>query len=550
MRYGIDLETGIFDGVRRIVTIQLWNPEVKSGFIFDLRKETDKEQVYFILSNPDSEFVAFEAQGDSFLIKKDLGFDIKIVGDAYLLALLLQEKETSLNDLSLKYLRKGKAGDLKSLTEGTFDFNRELTPELIAYAIEDAHLALELEEKMFAQFLNMEKIYKLELSVLPVLVNMRFRGLRVDMPALGKGMEKLEESFNNKMKSLWDQAGFEFDVNTRKMAPVMEAVGVEVPVVLTEKGKQSYAMPVLEQVTDSEFVSTLIEARHISSVISSKSDVYDNIDKNGVLHPEFRQINYSGSARIYTSKPSANQMPAEIRCAVVPKEGKKFWYIDWKGAEIIYLAYLSNEMELIKWYEAGGDIHRFVIGKMLKKDPLEVTDEERKISKVVTFSIIFGSAGHAASRAAKVSVSQAMEWVSLFYNSFPRIDSYMRQLVISAEKKGAVYTWLGRKRVLYKLFSKDESIKNEGRRQAKNTPVQNGVADLQKWALIRIAKSLPKLDLVFTVFDSFLLEVEESLNKEDYIEDFKRIFTFVKEGKIVKFDFEIKEGYNWGSFME
>ena len=546
--YGLDIETKEVGKERVLSTVQFYNPE-EGGIFLDMKVEEDRERAKKAIQNPDNTFVAFEAQTELFFLTRDLEAQPKIVGDGYIAALLLQEKETSLDALSKKYLKKGKKGDLKELADGSFSFDKEVfTDEDKEYAIQDAVLAYELEA-VLKERIDFPVIYKMEIALLPFLVQSRRVGLRVDLDRLRKSMDNLQDKFQQTMQELWEEVGFEFDINTRRVAPILEAAKVEAPVVYTKTGSRSYSAEVLNQITDSPFITKFLEARHLSSVLSSQKDIYENIDSAGVLHPEFRPINYSGSARIYSTRPSANQMPVEIRQAVIPREGKKFWYLDWSAAEIMYLAYMAGEKELVEYYEKGGDIHKYIYSRMVGITPEEVTDEDRKISKVVTFSIIYGSGGHAASRVAGVSIGRAMEWVQIFFDSFPKINNYMKGVVEKAEKVGVVYTWMGRRRVLRNLFSLDKQVKEEGKRQAANTPIQNGVADLLKWSMIRIGKRLPSLQILFVVFDSFLIEVDEAIKVEDYQKQLEEIFTFEKDGQKVKFRFDIKEGASWGDLQ-
>lgn len=548
MRYGLDIETGENEHGRYLTTVQTYSKERGTAF-YNIKNSHERHAALGILRDKDNEFVAFEAQTEQYYIAKGLGIWPKIVGDGYIAALMLQERETSLDALSKKYLGKGKKGDIGELTNGSFSFDKEEYSEADkAYAVEDAVLALELEEVLRAKLQNgMERVYTLECGLIPVLVGMRVRGLRVDKERLKIEQESLRRKLEVEKRWLFEEVGEGFKLGTRKLAPYFEKLGIPLPTLRTAKGGQvSFSAEALNQLPEFEFITRLIEARHLEDVISSEKDLFDNIDGDR-LRPEFRPLNYSGSARIYTTRPSVNSLPEELRRSIVPSSGCKFWDIDWIGAELIYLAHQASEEELIEYYEQGGDIHKLVASKLLGVEVDDITEEQREISKIVSFSIVFGSEGHAASRAAKVSITEAREWVAKFYETFPKIKNFMDVAVRVAEKTGRCKTWLGRTRVLYKIWSKDSQEVEEGKRQAQNTPVQNGVADLQKWAMVRITKSLPEAKLVFTVFDSFLLEVGEELKIEDFQERLEEIFTFTHKGKTVKFRFKIKECSSWGS---
>jgi len=407
-----------------------------------------------------------------------------------------------------------------------------------------------LQDDLDSKIKKDESIYGLEKALIPVLVRMRERGLLIDQKRLDKEMGDLETEFDKLSTELCEEVGYDFRVNSGKdLALVWETLQLPAPGLTTAKGAVSYAEPSLKYIKDNPFVEKLIVARHIKAVISAHKDIERNRIDNE-LHSEFLPLGKDGGSRIYTTKPSVNQTPKELRRAIVPRPGFKFWYLDWSGAEIYHLAKRADQLDLVEIYESGGDLHRYISAKILGLIPEEITPEQREISKIVTFSIVYGSEGDAAARATMVERDEAVGWVQSFYIAFPQIKEFMDFQVLLAREEGCAYTWLGRKRKLWKIRHHSSSVQREGERQAMNTPIQNGVADLLKWAMIRIDKNLPELELVFVVFDSFLIEVPIELEMEDYVDRLKEVSHFKHKGEEQVFNFEIKEGYSWGDLMD
>lgn len=550
-RFGFDVETTGNGPNDKIVTAQFFNAETKDTFLVDCRTDEGRTSVMKILSRPEYGFVPFVGLFEAYYVKKEFGIDLKIVGDAYTLALMLQEPDQSLEALSQKYLKKGKKGSLKELTNGTYNFDVKLTQAHIDYALEDAVLGEELEAEMFKRNPWLEKVYRLELELIPVLAQMRVWGIKIDSERLNRELVILEIKSAGLKTELFDQAGGEFRIGAR--ADVKRILFEQMkltPTLRTDKGDISVSAEALSLMPDNKFVSLLLEARHCASVLSSRKDLEDNI-KDGFIRPEFRPLNWSGSSRIYSTRPSANQLPRELRRAAVPRKGYKFMYVDWSGAELMYLAYQAEQKDLIECYESGGDAHRFSFSKITGKPIDQITDEEREINKVVIFSVVYGSEGHAASRALGISIQEAREWVQKFFTAFPRIKFFLDAQVEGCKKSGSVQTWLGRRRVIRKIFASQDQVVEEGKRQAMNTPIQNGVADLLKWAMVRIYKLHRNvLQMAFVVFDSFLFEVEEEVKIEDIRGILEPLFSFSKGEKRVKFNFKIKEGRSWGDLMD
>ncbi len=73
----------------------------------------------------------------------------------------------------------------------------------------------------------------------------------------------------------------------------------------------------------------------------------------------------------------------------------------------------------------------------------------------------------------------------------------------------------GRRRSLPNIYSANEALAAEARRQAVNTIIQGTAADLMKMALIRLNDALPAgVRMLMPVHDSVLLEVPSALAEE------------------------------------
>jgi len=259
-------------------------------------------------------------------------------------------------------------------------------------------------------------------------------------------------------------------------------------------------------------------------------------------------VGYDGTSRVYTTDPSTNQLPHEFRNYVIPKSGMKFMYADWSAAELAVAVFWAREPRLLDAYRKGADLHRLIASELLDKSYESVTDEDRKLSKVITFSILYGSEGAAAARALGISVEEGSRFVQKFWEKFSRILDLRERIQAQAKRTFRTWTVVGRTRRLTNLeLGADEG---KGLRQAFNTAIQSSVADFQKLALIRLANWLPSIGgrIATTVFDSFLLEVPEDVVEDDVRPVLEQIFTYQVDGFEWKFNFELKFGWTWGEF--
>lgn len=555
MKYGLDIETTGKDPMTdKIVSIQVWS-EKSGGLFFDFRIAQEREAAIFILKNPENEFVPFNgAMYDLLMIYRETGILVQPVGDAFTLALMAQEKEANLAYLVRKWLKE-KKDSLEEITDGTFNFDREITERARQYGIDDARFALQLEAKMHKHYAKLDRAYAVELAVIPVLIKMRVKGLRIDPGLFGLKMTELKQKAGSLHRAMAKEVNSDFRPNSRAdLIPLMfgsnSPLNLPMPPDRTSKGEPALNKDNLKWLVDhSSWASQLIELKHLYSVLSS-GEKYTDLVECGYLHPEFRPLNWSGSARIYTTKPAVNQFPRELREAIIPDEGKKFAYLDWAAAELILLAYEAGQQDLLDIYNTGGDVHSYVTAEILDMVIEDVTEDLREISKIVTFSIVYGSMGGAASRALKVSFEEGKAYREKFLLRFKKIAIHIRNMISRAHRTCSVRTFLGRRRILHKIKSRNKAVVEEGERQAINTPIQNGVADLQKIALKRFHQILPEgYRVVFSVFDSFLIEFPDEDDPRQLEQMAKRVFHFKSGDFDLTMKFKMKVGYSFGKLQ-
>ena len=173
----------------------------------------------------------------------------------------------------------------------------------------------------------------------------------------------------------------------------------------------------------------------------------------------------------------------EVRKSVVPSKGKKFFFMDWKAAELYAAAVMAGCGAIIDPYKEGKDIHTAVAAKFFSKEESEVTKEERETTKVIEFSALFGSEGGAAARRLQISFDEGAELVHQFFNRFPELKEYRSRVHNYAIKHSSTNTMMGRRRILKEMF--DERTQAKALRQSFNTAIQGTVADFFKKAIVK-----------------------------------------------------------------
>lgn len=469
--------------------------------------------------------------------------------DTYVLARMLQEPKQGLKDLCQKYL---------NVPKPKFDFPTKLLTQPEEYDYDDPSFDeystydVTYPEQLANYFLTthqsylkcMEYVYSLELALIPVVAKMQSDGLNFDMKQYPTILAQFEDQVNQKEQSLFNEVGHSFRVtsNADLQKLLFEEMNL-VPRLFTPNGAPSVNQEALAYHEGNPIVDQISSLKSDKSVLNSFKNIPKSIF-NDKVYPEFKVIGYDGTSRIYTD-PSVNQWPRIARTLITPDKGNKFVYFDLSAAELYVALYWSRQEDFLEVYRNKGDLHSFVASKIMHKPIETITKEQREAAKVVTFSILFGSEGQAAARKLKLSEDEGIYFVNTWFKQFPKVKENNNNLIDFANHTGYTQTILGRKRKLQMFRGQ---ISKSASRQAVNTAIQASVADFQKLILVRLFKL--GINVKFTVFDSFLLEVPEDTNIEDLKLQLDKVVDFSNKFEGFKFNYSVGEGHTWYEAQE
>ena len=177
------------------------------------------------------------------------------------------------------------------------------------------------------------------------------------------------------------------------------------------------------------------------------------------------------------------------------------------------LAHMADETSMIQAFRDGIDIHTKTAMDVFGVSKEEVTPQMRRQAKTVNFGIVYGISDFGLSEQLGTSVAQARDFIETYYRKYPRIRTYMDQVVKDCEKNGYVTTLLGRRREIPEIHDKNRMIREFGKRAAMNAPIQGSAADLIKLAMIRIDKAMKekkvKSRMILQVHDELIFEVPQ-----------------------------------------
>ena len=172
------------------------------------------------------------------------------------------------------------------------------------------------------------------------------------------------------------------------------------------------------------------------------------------------------------------------------------------------LAHYLGQGKLFDGFKEGIDPHQMTAAMVLGKDPADVTkDERQKYGKSINFAVVYGAGDNKVASMMGVDIKLARTFLRRHEDEFPEIYGFKEFILdeCRASRPPHVTTLFGRRRRVPGILSSDKGLRMYSERQAFNALVQGGAADINKFAMIRLAPSMPGwMDLHLDVHDELV----------------------------------------------
>ena len=202
-----------------------------------------------------------------------------------------------------------------------------------------------------------------------------------------------------------------------------------------------------------------------------KKEVIKHVEKvpvyDLVMKPSNPCFSLSAGVISHNTVPQSNP----IRSILHPNEnGYLMLHSDFSALEVCCVAFMSGATKMIEALLDGKDMHRFVASEAFGKPENEITSDERKAAKGITFGLLYGKS--VESMAIDITggdVEKAQHLFDLYFDAFPEIKTWINERHKEIEKnRNFVKGYFGNKLMI------DDSKKGNGAlRNAQNAPIQN-----------------------------------------------------------------------------
>ena len=325
------------------------------------------------------------------------------------------------------------------------------------YAEQDARLTYLLwqrfKHEIFKQ--NLETIWQLEKKLLPTLIKMRKKGVRVNV----EKAEQLQKQFAVKEKDIAQQikklVGKDIDIwAARQIAFAFDKLGIDYP--KSPKSKEpSFTQNWLVN-NDTKISKLIVSAREINKFHNTFLNSIMKYECKGRIHAEINQLRSDNggtvSGRLSMSNPNLQQLPARnkefgplIRGLFLPEEGYKWGSFDYSQQEprlVVHYASSIGEgyegsQELVEAYaNADADFHQTVA---------DLVGIDRKQAKTIGLGLMYGMGKNKLANMLGLGFDEASALIGKFNRRAPFVKMLSDRCMKKANEEGVIRTKLGRK---------------------------------------------------------------------------------------------------------
>ena len=498
--------------------------------------------------------------------------------DTMLAAPLLDENRFSysLNALGLDYLKDVKSE--QGLKEAAQDFGVHPKKELWKlpamhvgeYAEQDAALTLKLWHhfKALIQREEVHSIFELETDVLPVLLDITFKGVRFNRPECERQVEEMRRKETDILKYIKNQAGVKVDIwAAASIAQAFNKLGIQYP--KTAQGAPSFTKTFLDT-HEHPMAKMILEAREFNKTHGTFLEPYlRHSAKDGRIHTHFNQMrNEDGgtvTGRLSASNPNLQQVPARhevigplVRGLFLPEDGQLWAANDFSSQEPRLLVHYATLLGL-PGAEKMADAYRENPDTDFHQMVADMAGIKRKAAKTIGLGLMYGMGKQKLANSLDLPLDEASELIATFHSKVPflkgTVDAVMRRIEHPASG-GAIRTLLGRKcrfplwepvewgvnKALPReqaIIEYGQRIKRAGTYKGLNRLIQGSAADQTKAGMVALYKA--GFDIRLQVHDEIALSVR---SKEEAREAAELMMSAVRLEVPSRVDVEV--GPSWG----
>lgn len=366
-----------------------------------------------------------------------------------------------LSSIATKYLGKGKDEELlrRAATEFGIDPKRDMwklhSRYVGPYATADAVKTLKAFEVQQVEIdrQGLRKVYELEMALIPILLQMRLQGVRVDLEAADKLRMRLKSDYDNlTYRVLMEQGTHLNPWSQDQIAPICDKLKIQYP--RTATGSPSFVKDFLAA-SDQPFLNQVRELRRLDRLRGTFVEelIFGN-QIDGRIHAEFHPLRGDEygvrGGRFSCSNPNLQQVTARdeefaplVRGMFIPEAGKKWAKLDYSQQEpriLVHYAYICKLREAEAARNAWRDNPLMDYYDFLAK----AANIKRRSAKDLTLGRFYGMGKAKLASKLNCSEMEAEELLKQYDDHNPYVRDLSEKCIKQADRKGYIKTIHGR----------------------------------------------------------------------------------------------------------
>ena len=540
----------------------------------NLDKNVVREYIQEILSTP-ADKIFHNAMYDVCWLRA-MGFTINgRIYDTMIASSLINENRFSytLDSISREYVGLGK--NEKVLQEAAklsgVDAKSEMwrlpAPMVGEYAERDAEVTLKLWEVLKHEITQQDlwEIFNTETDLFPCLIDMKFKGVRVDVEKAALLKKKFATEEKKILKAIKNESNVDVDIWAgATIAKAFDKLKIKYNV--TDKGTPSFTKNFLSTHTH-PLAQQIVQARELNKAHTTFIDSIIKHEHKGRIHADINQIRSDDggtvTGRFSYSNPNLQQIPARnknigpaIRSLFIPEEGAKWGCFDYSQQEPRILVHFAEVMKMEgletiinSYHDGDADFHQMIA---------DMAGIDRKQAKTINLGIMYGMGKNKLMGELGLMVEEAGHLLKTYNQRAPFVKMLSDAATRRAEDKGKIRTiggrlchfdmWESYEFGVNKPMKFDDAkteyglgmMKRAFTYKALNKLIQGSAADMTKIAMVRLYEEgfIPHIQ----IHD----ELDISVYNSEEIEQIKEIMENAKK-LIVPNKIDYEEGDNWGN---
>ena len=438
------------------------------------------------------------------------------------------------------------------------------------YAERDAELTYALWRVMQKEISSQDlgSIFDLETDLFPCLVDMRFKGVRVDTESAHKLKQQLSKQEKQLLQEVTKETGEECQIwAARSIAKVFDKLKLSYE--RTEKTQApSFTKNFLSN-HEHPLVKKIAKAREINKAHTTFIDTIIRYEHKGRIHADINQIRSDQggtvTGRFSYSNPNLQQIPARnkdlgplIRSLFIPESGCEWGCFDYSQQEprlVVHYASLDQDTSVFgvkEAYDDGDADFHTIVAKM--------ADIPRTAAKTINLGLFYGMGKAKLQAELGVSKDKAEELFNIYHSRVPFVKSLMNSVSNRAQQRGQIRTLLGRlcrfhlwepnTFGMHKALPFEQAVQEHGpgikrayTYKALNKLIQGSAADMTKKSMLDLYKE--GIVAHIQIHDELDVSVESPEQAKKIVEIMENAVKLEIPNKV---DYE--SGKNWGSIND